>query len=126
MNQKIKITKYVAEQIGLDVSEKSIRKLKQVWWKNPRLKEKGGLRLTEEGYNSLVSADIKVHRVKFDPIAEYNNQEIIWLDNFIDCPWFLTKKEIFVFGEKMAVQLVLFSGNIKKFAYAKAENLKSS
>jgi hypothetical protein len=63
---------------------------------------------------------------KISSYYNYNNQEIIWLDNFIDCPWFLTKKEIFVFGEKMAVQLVLFSGNIKKFAHAKAENLKSS
>ena len=126
MKIKIEITKYVASQLNLDTSEKSIRKLKQIWWQNPRIKEKGGLRLTEEGYQSLITSGIKAHHVKFDPVAQYTNQEIIWLDNFIDCPWFLTKKEIFVFGEKMAVQLVLFSGNIKKFAYAKAESLKSS
>jgi hypothetical protein len=28
-----------------------------------------------------------------------------------------------VFGEKMAVQLILFSGNLKKFISAKAERL---
>jgi len=30
-------------------------------------------------------------------------------------PFYLTNKRIWVFGEKMAVQLVLFSGNIAKF-----------
>jgi hypothetical protein len=126
MKIKIEITKYVATQLGLDTSDKSIRKFKQIWWKNPRIKDHGGLRLTEEGYDSLIKVGIKSHHIKFDPIPDYTNQEIIWLDNFIDCPWYVTKKEIFVFSEKMAIQLVLFSGNIKKFAYAKAENLKNS
>jgi hypothetical protein len=126
MKIKIELTKHVATQLGMETSDKSIRKLKQIWWKNPRIKDKGGLRLTEEGYDSLIKAGIKSHHIKFDPVSEYTNQEIIWLDNFIDCPWYVTKKEIFVFSEKMAIQLVLFSGNIKKFAYAKAENLKKS
>jgi hypothetical protein len=125
MNQKIDLTKYVAEHSGLPTDEKSIRKLVAQWWQNPRKKEKGGLRLTDEGFARLTT-QIKAHRVRFDHPVEYTNQLIIQLDNFIDCPWYVSNKEIFVFSEKMAVQLVLFSGNIAKFSSAKAKNLKSA
>ena len=123
MKQKIEITKYVAEQLQLATDEKSIKKLIPVFWQNPRDKEKGGLRLTDKGFESLKLADIKVHRVRFEQPVQYTNQLIIWLDNFIDCPWYITNREIFVFSEKMAVQLVLFSGNIAKFSAAKAKKV---
>jgi hypothetical protein len=42
------------------------------------------------------------------------------MDQFIDCPFYLTKKAIFVYSEKMAVQLVLFSGNIQKYGLSRA------
>jgi len=126
MNLKNDLTKYVAEQLGLSTEEKFLKKLTPVWWQNPRNKSKGGLRLTEKGFECLQQADIKVHRVRFEEPIHYTNQLIIWLDNFIDCPWYVTHKEIYVFEEKMAVQLVLFSGNIVKFSTAKAKNLKSA
>jgi len=125
MNQKIDLTKYVAEHAGLSTDEKSIRKLVSLWWQNPRKKEKGGLRLTDDGF-ARFTTQLKAHRVRFDQPVEYTNQLIIQLDNFIDCPWYVSNKEIYVFSEKMAVQLVLFSGNIAKFSSAKAKNLKSA
>ena len=60
----------------------------------------------------------------FDEPVEYTSQLIIWLDQFINCPWYVTKKEIFVFNENMAIQLVLFSGNITRFTAAKAKKPK--
>jgi hypothetical protein len=123
MKQKIEITKYVAEQLKLATDDRSIKKIIPVFWQNPRDKEKGGLRLTDKGFESLKEADIKVHRVRFEEPVQYTNQLIIWLDNFIDCPWYVTNREIFVFSEKMAVQLVLFSGNIAKFSAAKAKKV---
>jgi hypothetical protein len=125
MNQKIDITKYVAEQSGLPTDEKSIRKLVAQWWQNPRKKEKGGLRLTDDGFARLTT-QFTAHKVRFEDPIEYTNQLIIRLDNFIDCPWYITNKAVFVFNDKMAVQLVLFSGNIVKFSTAKAKNLKSA
>lgn len=126
MNQKFEITKKVLESLGLTADEKRVKQTIPVWWVNPRKKEKGGLRLTEQGFNCLQQADIKAHQIKFEKPIVYTNQLVIRLDNFIDCPWYVTHREIFVFSEKMAVQLVLFSGNISKFSSAKAESLKSS
>jgi hypothetical protein len=125
MNQKTEITKYIAEQEQLPADEKSIRKLVALWWQNPRNKEKGGLKLTDEGFARLTKY-LKAHRVRFEDEVEYTNQLILRLDNFITCPWYVTRKEVFVFDDKMAVQLVLFSGNIARFSSAKAKSLDNS
>jgi len=47
-------------------------------------------------------------------------QVIIFLDKFIDCPYYLTQKAIHVLGEKKAVELTLFSGDIRKYGLNKA------
>ena len=125
MNQKLKITKYVAEQSGLATDDNSIRKFNARWWQNPRKKEVGGLKLTDEGF-ARITAYFKPHRVRFEEDIEYTNQLILRLDNFITCPWYIHRKDIFVFDDKMAIQLVLFSGNIVKFSTAKAKSLESN
>lgn len=125
MSQKLEITKYVAKQEGLSIEEPFLNKLLSVWWQNPRKKEVGGLRLTDEGFSRLTKY-FTGHRVKFTSEFEYTNQLILRLDNFINCPWYITKKEIWVFDDKMAVQLVLFSGNIVKFTTSKAKSLDTA
>jgi hypothetical protein len=126
MNQKIEITKYVMTHQGVEITGKTIKQYIRTLWRNIRIKETGGLQLTEQGFNSLLDSDIKAHRVAFQETIDYTNQVIIWLDHFIDCPWYITKKEIYVFNEKTAVQLVLFSGNITRFSAAKAQKPRPS
>jgi hypothetical protein len=126
MNQKIKLTEYLLDELGLaDGDKKTLKKYLNTWWYNTRKKETGGLRLTTEGFEALTQSGFKSHKVRFDDPIEYTNQLIIQLDHFIDCPWYITPKFIYVFNDKMAVQLVLFSGNIARFGQAKAESLKS-
>ena len=124
MNQKIEITRYTAEQLGLSTDDRSIRNHKRLWWQNLRVKTKGGLRLTEAGYTALCQAKIRDLKVKYDAKFEYNNQFILMLDNHIEVPWYITPKAIYVFNDRLAVQLVLFSGNIERLIRAKiASNL---
>jgi hypothetical protein len=125
MTLKIDFTKYIAEQHLLPVDEKSIKKYIPTWWVNPRQKEKGGLELSAEGF-SRASGHVKFYKVDLDKPIEFTNQVILWLDNLIDCPWYLTKKSIFVSNEKMAIQLVLFSGNIVRFSAAKSGKPKDA
>lgn len=120
MNLKHEITKYVLESQGLPADDKRIRKTIPTWWFNPRNKEKGGLRLTEQGFECLTKADIKSYMIKFEePLEEINNEFLLWLDQNINCPFYLTKKKVWVFGENLAVQLVLFSGNLAKYHRAR-------
>ena len=118
MNLKLKITKIVAEQLNFPVDDKSIDKLRRTIWLNPRLKNKGGLGLTDQGYESLLKADIKCHRVVFEDPMFLSNALLLWIDNNIDCPFYLTPKEIYLFGERMAIQLILFSGSLEKIQRA--------
>jgi hypothetical protein len=118
MNQKVELTRYIAKSLNILCDEK---KLIHYLWKNPRIKDKGGLRLTLEGYTKIKEAGLKEYRIRFEDSMFIQNKHLIWLDNFIDCPWFITQKEIIVFGEKMAIQMVLFSGDVVKFTTAKAK-----
>jgi len=118
MNQKLKITKIVAEQLELPTDEQYLDKLRQVIWINIRNKKKGGLGLTEQGFENLKKAEIKSHRVVFEEPIFLTNSLLIWIDNNIDCPFYLTHKEIYLFGERMAIQLILFSGNLQKLQRA--------
>ena len=126
MSIKTDLTKLVASELNLAIDEKSLRKFVTLWWKNPRKKLKGGLRLTKEGFESLDRAGIAYHKILLNSPIGTTNQMVIWLDKLIDCPWYLTDggKHIFIFGDKIAVQLILFSGNVDKFINAKAENLR--
>jgi hypothetical protein len=123
MNQKTKITEYVMKELGLESSSKNIKIYTKLWWQNIRNKPKGGLWLTELGFEALSKADIKSYQIKFnEPIDILENKFILWLDNSIECPFFLTKKEIHVFGEKTAVQMILFSGDLKMLHKANTKN----
>ncbi len=122
---KYEITQKILQLNGVDPTQDRIRKTIPSWWFSTRNKTHGGLRLTDQGYEAFLKAEIKEYSVKFMESFEYTNQLIIWLDKFIDCPFYLGKDEIIVFSEKMAVQLVLFSGNIYKYSAAKAKSLSS-
>jgi hypothetical protein len=129
MNQKFEITKLVLETMGFPFDQKRIEKTIPTWWQNPRKKENGGLRLTEQGFEALQKADIKFYEIKFDEPLTLTNKLTIWLDQNLDCPYYFTSRKIWVFGERTAVQMVLFSGNIQKYQRAHerfAEKQKSS
>lgn len=108
--------------MGLPATEERVRKTIPTWWYSTRQKEQGGLRLTEQGFEAFQKAGIKEYRVKFEDNIQFTNQLIIHLDQLIDSPFYLRNKEIYVFNEKMAVQLVLFSGNIQKYTLAKVRS----
>jgi hypothetical protein len=99
----------------------SFDKLYNYIWQNPRKKSSGGLRLTEEGYQLLVNdLDLKSYSIYFCKETTITNQVMLWLDKFIDSPYYIDKNSIVVFKEKMAVQLILFNGDIQKYGIARA------
>ena len=120
MNQRIEIAKYVLGALGKPNDDTYAQKMLPAFWVNPRQKETGGLRLTDSGHEWMQAADIKCYKIDLPKEINWTNKLIIQLDQFIDSPFYLTKKAIFVYSEKMAVQLVLFSGNIQKYGIARA------
>ena len=91
------------------------------WWYNIRSKDSGGLRLTKKGIDfATKDAKIKSYTIKFPGKFTITPQILVWLDKFIESPYFITKKDITVLSERAAFELYLFSGDVKKYGYNKA------
>ena len=87
LNQKIEITRYVIDK--LQIKHIDIKQVTTMLWQDPREKISGGFRLTEQGYHCLINSDLKDYLIKFDEPIYLTNQLTIWLDHFIDCPFYL-------------------------------------
>ena len=85
-----------------------------LWWKNNRDKDSGGLRLTEAGFDVLTEIDLQ-HTTYHIQEMSLIYPSYYHLDKFIDCPYYLTNRSIIVTNEKKAVELTLFSGDLRKY-----------
>jgi hypothetical protein len=119
MNKKI-YTKLFLQELGKSVSDNSISEHLPLWWQNTREKDNSGLRLTDQGFEVIQKIDLKVYDIPFPKDMSLTTQIIIFLDKFIDCPYYLTKSGILVTNEKKAVELALFSGDVRKYGLNKA------
>jgi len=121
MNWKESYTKVFLKQLDQSINDLNLRSYMAEWWQNPRSKTTGGMRLTDEGFR-MMSEDLKISffEVPYAPDMTMTTQIIIWLDNFIDCPYYLGKRSISVTDDKKALELHMFSGDIKKYGISKA------
>lgn len=124
MHQQMSYTKVFLNAAGYEISnELELKKYQSIWWWNHRSKDNGGLRLTEEGYDFIIGkSEITVYKVDFPKEFSVTPQVLIWLDRFIDSPYYITKKDITVLKERAAFELYLFSGDVRKLGHNKALN----
>ncbi len=120
MNWKETYTKIFLNQLGKTSNDLSVKEFMPLWWKNPR--QAGGLCLTELGFDVLTEIDLATYDVPYPKDKPLTTQVIIFLDKFIDCPYYLTHNSIVVTGEKKAMELHLFSGDLRKYGLTKAMN----
>lgn len=121
MDPKDTYTKVFLQAAEQNASPDTIKEYRSIWWWNVRNKDSGGLRLTDHALQFIQKdAKIKVYKIDFPKDFAITPQILVWLDNFIDSPYYITKKFIVVLKEKAAFELYLFSGDIKKMGYNKA------
>lgn len=113
-------TKIFLEEINEQATEETIKKFKKIWWYNQRNKNERGLRLTDEGLSHILQIGIKNYEIEFPESVKINSQLLIWLDRFLDSPYYIKKKSIIVTKERTALEMHLFSGDIYKFGYVRA------
>ena len=63
---------------------------------------------------------IQTYDVAFPVDFNLTTQTIIFLDKYIDCPYYLADDGVIVTNEKKAMELMLFSGDIRKYGLNKA------
>ncbi len=120
MNWKETYTKVFLKQLHKSTDTATVKQYMPLWWRNTRNKSAGGLRLTETGYEILMNIGIETYDIPFPSDMPFTTQVIIFLDQFISCPYFITNKGIIVTDQKKAVELTLFSGDVRKYGLTKA------
>jgi len=119
MNKEV-YTKIFLQQLGKTANDDAAKEYLSLWWQNTRKKEGSGLRLTDLGLEIVNQLEIAIYNIPFVADMPLTAQVIIFLDKFIDCPYHLDKHSIHVTNERKAVELALFSGDLRKFGIAKA------
>jgi|TARA_B100000959_G_C14985651_1_gene625469 hypothetical protein len=121
MNWKETYTKIFLKNADISINPNTLKEYLPMWWKNSRSKDVGGLRLTDKGLDFITKKlDLKTYEVPFPVDFSVTTQTIIFLDRFINCPYFLADDGIIVTNEKKAMELMLFSGDIRKYGISKA------
>jgi hypothetical protein len=121
MDIKDTYTKVFLQAADQTADLNTLKQFRSAWWWNVRDKDSGGLRLTDHALQFITdSAKIKTYKIDFPKDFAITPQVLVWLDNFIDSPYYITKKFIVVLKEKAAFELYLFSGDIRKMGYNKA------
>lgn len=122
MNWKETYTKLFLKELGMSINDTAVKEYLPQWWQNTRNKGKFGLRLTDAGYETLMRINLATYDIPYPRDVPLSTQVIIHLDQFIDCPYYLTNRSITVTNEKKAVELTLFNGDLRKYGLTKAVN----
>ena len=121
MDRKTAYTRTFMQLLEQPIHDETVKTNYYTWWQNVRESyQSRSLRLTKPGFEMLESIDLKTYTVKFPQKIIFTPQTYLWLDEFVDCPYFVDKAKIIVTMEKMALQLMLFAGDVTKYGLARA------
>jgi hypothetical protein len=115
------LTKIFLQQWGKSTDEVNMKLFSRKWWQSTRVNKQTAFRLSDEGYEFLIKElDLKDYEIPFTEPIELSPQTIVFLERYIDCPYYLTTQSITVFSERKSFELYLFSDDIRKFGLVKA------
>ena len=123
MISKKSYTKVFLNQLGKSTDVSNVKSHMYKWWFSATQKSVGGLRLSDDG-NALLQNELSIQSfyIPFtEPIGDHP-QVLIFLDNYLDCPYHLDHKGLTVYSEKRHVELYMFSDDIRRFGMIKAMN----
>ena len=112
ITQKKKLTIAFLKSHKPDYTEKDFDKFRKMVWRNIK-EENPSMRLTKGGNQFLKkNIQLKDYMVKLKRECKLKPEILLGLDKFITCPYYITNKEIYVFEEKLASELVLRAGDL--------------
>jgi hypothetical protein len=118
MNLKYKITEYILNELNLS-PHYTFKKLKYEIWRNPRENKIGSMALTKRGFELMCEAKIYHYTLWLEEThLTFENNFVLWLDRNFKYPFYIANRKIFLFDKKPAVELALFSGNLRKYFLA--------
>lgn len=117
------LTKIFLQQWGKSIDDANFEIFNRRWWQSTRSNKKNAYRLSDEGFEFLIGElDLKSYEIPFTDPIELSPQTLIFLERYVDCPYYLTPMSITVFSERKSFELFMFSDDIRKFGLIKAMN----
>lgn len=117
------LTKILLQQWGKSIDDANLHLYSHKWWQSTRVNKQTAFRLSTEGLDFLTNTlELKAYEIPFTESIELSPQTIIFLERYIDCPYYLSNHSITVFSEKKSFELYLFSDDIRKYGLIKAMN----
>jgi hypothetical protein len=117
------LTKIFLQQWGKSIDDANVKLYGRKWWQSTRTGKDNAFRLSDDGYMFLTSdLDLAAYEIPFTEPIDLSPQTIIFLERYVDCPYYLTNMSITVFSERKSFELMLFSDDIRKFGLIKAMN----
>ena len=115
------LTKIFLQQWGKTTDDVNVKLYSRKWWQSNRAGKPNAFRLSDEGYSFLVNdLELRAYEVPFTEPIELSPMTLIFLERYLDCPYYLTPLSITVFTERKNFELMLFSDDIRKFGLIKA------
>jgi len=117
------LTKIFLQNWGKSIDDANVKLYSRKWWQSTRVNKQSAFRLSEDGYEFLVNdLGLTDYEVPFTEPIELSPQTIVFLERYMDSPYYLTAESITVFSERKSFELYLFSDDIRKFGLVKAMN----
>ena len=121
MDVKTAYTRTFMQLLNQPLHDETLKTYYYTWWQNVRESYQArSLRMTKSGLEILKKLEIKTYSIKFPDKIIFTPQTFLWLDEYVDCPYFVDKKQIVVSMERMALQLMMFAGDVTKYGLARA------
>jgi hypothetical protein len=121
MDVKTAYTQTFMQLLNQPLHDEILKTYYYTWWQNVRESYQArSLRMTKSGLEILKKLEIKTYSIKFPDKIIFTPQTFLWLDEYVDCPYFVDKKQIVVTMERMALQLMMFAGDVTKYGLARA------
>jgi hypothetical protein len=115
------LTKIFLQQWGKSIDDANFEIYNRKWWQSNRSSKQTAFRLSDEGYEFLTETlDLRSYEIPFTEPIELSPQTLIFLERYVDCPYYLTIESITVFSERKSFELFMFSDDIRKFGLIKA------
>jgi hypothetical protein len=121
LNLREELTKELFSQVKHTL-QYDLDRFQTMFWQNPRPKKEGGWRVTEFGFELLTSLDYKVYPISLPTEMVVTGQTLIYMDHYLDGPWYLHDGVLHCFKEKTAFQLILFSGDVAKYGWSREQS----
>ena len=115
------LTKIFLEQWGKSSDDINVKLFSRKWWFSSRVRKQNAYRLSEEGLEFLTKTlELQSYEIPCSEKIDMSPQTIVFLERYLDCPYFLTNKSITVFNERKCVELYFFSDDIRRYGLSKA------